>query len=378
MGSEQGDRTRNASGLGPSEDSETLAREPSTMSAKRLPLTMAVLLGLLSVPMSMFLILVAVLAGAEFLHGYAAIVIPVMAGFVLLMLISYAVAKLLKLAEIGLDSLRALGLALNIVLVPAMSAITGLGALAVLELRSSPMTKLDGGLLADLALVGIPVLASYGVAAILAAGVSRECRLGASPKTSARLAVLAGTGWALVLVGALVLRSMLVLLLAPVLLAWLGVRQMRVLKRTAPIMDHASVAPPATAPLAVADQAASRKDRPTMARRVGKIAILLGVAFLSAYAGFLVGLNAQPAQAATAGPPESMVRVIFAGQEIPAGEVITRDMAIPVPYPEDLIVETMMTSLDEVLGREARYDIARGMPITEGMLGPALTPTGAP
>ena len=45
-------------------------------------------------------------------------------------------------------------------------------------------------------------------------------------------------------------------------------------------------------------------------------------------------------------------------------------MVILVAYPADLLVETMTTSMEQVIGREARVDIERGMPLTENMLLP--------
>jgi hypothetical protein len=323
-----------------------------------------------------FLILAAGAVGAPVLSGSAAIATPAVAGFILLMLVTHGVAKLIQSGVRGLSTLRALGLALNMAFVPALSGLAGLGALAVLEARLRPYTTLDGRLLGDLVSAGAGLLAASGMAAIVAAGVSRGCRLGVSGRASVRLAILAATGWALVLVGTLVLTRMLVFLLALVLLAWLGVRQIAALKKTAPDVKHGPSGPsPAMPRLTVDDIAGSGRERATTARAAGGILIFLGVALLSAYVGFLAGLHAETAQEAIDGPPERMVQVVFAGQEIPRGEVINRDMVMPVPYPADLVVETMTTSLEQVLGREARYDIARGMPITEGMLGPAPVPT---
>ncbi|MCJ7706450.1 MAG: hypothetical protein MUO38_02415, partial [Anaerolineales bacterium] len=265
-----------------------------------LPLTAAVLLGLLSVPMIWFLILAAGAVGAPVLSGSAAIATPAVAGFILLMLVTHGVAKLIQSGVRGLSTLRALGLALNMAFVPALSGLAGLGALAVLEARLRPYTTLDGRLLGDLVSAGAGLLAASGLAAIVAAGVSRGCRLGVSGRASVRLAILAATGWALVLVGTLVLTRMLVFLLAPVLLAWLGVRQIAALKKIGPDMKQEPSGPsPAMSRPAVGDIEGSGRDRATMARRVGGILISLGVAFVFAYAGFLVGLQVERAHLAT-------------------------------------------------------------------------------
>jgi Flp pilus assembly protein CpaB len=44
------------------------------------------------------------------------------------------------------------------------------------------------------------------------------------------------------------------------------------------------------------------------------------------------------------------------------------DALILSPFPADSVVETMMTDLNLVVGRRARMDIARGVPITSGMI----------
>jgi hypothetical protein len=376
MGRRSGDTVRHDSILGPSEDPGAPARESSTTLPRPLPLTAAVLLGLLSVPTIWFLILIAGLAGAQVLSDSAAIATAGVAAFMLMMLVSHATAKLIQSGVRGLGSLMALGLALNMALVPALSGLAGLGALAILEACLRPYTYFNGSLLGDLVSAGVPLVAASGMAAILGVGVSRGCRLGASGRGSIRLAILAATGWALVLVGTLVVRRMLVLLLAPLLLAWLGVRQIAVLKRIGQDLKQGPTDPSLAMTRPAADEVeGSGRDRGSLARRAGGVLFFLGVAVVCGYAGLLIGLEASRAQQARDQAAERTARVIFAAQDIPLGELITMDMVIPVPYPPDLFVETMTISLEQVLGKEARYDIARGMPITEGMLGPAPIPT---
>lgn len=61
--------------------------------------------------------------------------------------------------------------------------------------------------------------------------------------------------------------------------------------------------------------------------------------------------------------------VVIAGQDISRGAVIPANAVIMAPFPADSVVETMITGdVNQVIGRIARQDIARGMPITTGMI----------
>ena len=62
-----------------------------------------------------------------------------------------------------------------------------------------------------------------------------------------------------------------------------------------------------------------------------------------------------------------IVRVVFAAQDIPAGTIIERDMIVEIPYLADLLVETMVTDLEVVVGRGAKIDISRGIVITQSL-----------
>ncbi len=97
--------------------------------------------------------------------------------------------------------------------------------------------------------------------------------------------------------------------------------------------------------------------------------ILLGIALA---AWFLIGgggggddgevILAQP----TPVPFED--NIIIAAQNIPRGAVIPNDGVIIAPFPRDMIVDTMATDVGQVVGRRARTEIARGMPITTEMV----------
>jgi len=107
----------------------------------------------------------------------------------------------------------------------------------------------------------------------------------------------------------------------------------------------------------------------------GRIALMIPLAAVFTLLGYWIGRGTASVEYAREKAAERTARILVASYDIPIGAIITEDMVFPVPYLPDLIVETMTTSLDPVLGRQARYDIARGMPITDGMLGTAPTAT---
>lgn len=94
--------------------------------------------------------------------------------------------------------------------------------------------------------------------------------------------------------------------------------------------------------------------------------ILLGIA-LAVY--FLLprgGTEPPPQPEQTVEPREATI--IIAAQNIPRGAVIPADGVIAAPFPLDMVVETMTTDVGQVVGRRARTEIARGMPITTEMV----------
>lgn len=60
--------------------------------------------------------------------------------------------------------------------------------------------------------------------------------------------------------------------------------------------------------------------------------------------------------------------IVLAVQDIARGTVIAADQVITTSFPENLLTEFMMTDLNSVVGRIARMDIERGVPITSSML----------
>lgn len=110
--------------------------------------------------------------------------------------------------------------------------------------------------------------------------------------------------------------------------------------------------------------------------RRGRILILLAlILLLGAAAAFLVlsrlgGVPGDgPPAEATEGPAfGGEARVVIAAQDISRGSMIPEDGVILSPFPADFVVETMVTDVEQVVGRRARMDIARGVPVTERMI----------
>lgn len=107
-------------------------------------------------------------------------------------------------------------------------------------------------------------------------------------------------------------------------------------------------------------------------RRGRLVLFLLALILLvGAVAGYLV-LSGTGTEAPPEGDPEAeMVRdaeVVIAAQEIPRGAPIQPDALLTSTIPSDMVVESMVQELGEVVGRRARMDIARGVIMTREMV----------
>jgi pilus assembly protein CpaB len=78
-----------------------------------------------------------------------------------------------------------------------------------------------------------------------------------------------------------------------------------------------------------------------------------------------------------AAPPEGTIEIVVAAQDIPRGKRITSDSVQPAAWPEASIPAEALTDVESALGRFARVDIVRGMPVVEGMLVEELADLGA-
>lgn len=107
--------------------------------------------------------------------------------------------------------------------------------------------------------------------------------------------------------------------------------------------------------------------------RRGRLLILLALILLGiALAAYFLLRSPQPdGDGEIIAQPTPLPReanIIIAAQNIPRGAVIPNDGVIIAPFPLDMVVETMTTDVGQVVGRRARTEIARGMPITTEMV----------
>jgi Flp pilus assembly protein CpaB len=110
--------------------------------------------------------------------------------------------------------------------------------------------------------------------------------------------------------------------------------------------------------------------------RRGRILILLAMILLiGAVGGFFVirslgggGGEEQTFQGTPAPEQVFTAQIVFAAQDIPRGSLITEDAVILSPFPANNVIETMVTDTGVVVGKYARMDIARGVPITLNMI----------
>jgi pilus assembly protein CpaB len=106
--------------------------------------------------------------------------------------------------------------------------------------------------------------------------------------------------------------------------------------------------------------------------RRGRLLILFALIILFGAVAvflFLRGVTQQPTEAqGTPAVPSDMVEIVIAAQDIARGAEIPPDGVIAAPFPADSVVETMLTDVGQAVGRRARMDIARGVPITENMV----------
>jgi pilus assembly protein CpaB len=77
------------------------------------------------------------------------------------------------------------------------------------------------------------------------------------------------------------------------------------------------------------------------------------------------------------GPPEGMVEIVVAAQDIPRGNRITNDSVQTAAWPEESLPEGALDNLDSALGRFARVEIVRGVPVIENMLTEEIVDLGA-
>lgn len=105
-------------------------------------------------------------------------------------------------------------------------------------------------------------------------------------------------------------------------------------------------------------------------RRARILIITALVLILGVVAGYFVsrGLESGSGRAQQTQVQQDIGFIVIAAQDIPLGAKIKPDDIVSAPFPADSVVETMVTDPRQVIGLWAIQDIARGVPITEGMV----------
>ncbi len=105
--------------------------------------------------------------------------------------------------------------------------------------------------------------------------------------------------------------------------------------------------------------------------RRGRVFILFALILLvGAVAAFLVlgGAGTDEPDVVAVATPIGEAEIVIAAQNIARGSLIPPEAVITSPFPADYKVETMLDDPGQVIGKRARMDIARGVPITENMI----------
>ncbi len=72
--------------------------------------------------------------------------------------------------------------------------------------------------------------------------------------------------------------------------------------------------------------------------------------------------------APTTVPEVQTVDVVIVTQPLARGALIDETVLEFVPYPQDIFLPTMFTDMAQVVGRQAKFDLDSGIPLTSGML----------
>jgi len=99
------------------------------------------------------------------------------------------------------------------------------------------------------------------------------------------------------------------------------------------------------------------------------ILILILVAAFVVYQRF-INTPAQSGEQAGAQPTPvvDLVNVIVVTQSIPRGGVIDETVLGTIPIPRDVFIQGMFTDMAQVVGRQAKFDLDSGIPLTASML----------
>ena len=67
-------------------------------------------------------------------------------------------------------------------------------------------------------------------------------------------------------------------------------------------------------------------------------------------------------------PAVQTMDVVVVTQHIPRGGVVEQELVGVIPIQQELFMQGMFSNVDDVLGRQAKFDLDAGIPLTEGML----------
>lgn len=73
-------------------------------------------------------------------------------------------------------------------------------------------------------------------------------------------------------------------------------------------------------------------------------------------------------QAQTTAPSLSTVEVVVVTQQVKRGDILDEAVLGLIPIQQDLLLGGMFTNIEDAAGRQARYDLEPGMPLTDSML----------
>jgi pilus assembly protein CpaB len=96
------------------------------------------------------------------------------------------------------------------------------------------------------------------------------------------------------------------------------------------------------------------------------IIILALVAVFVVWQRFLQPVNTGPSTVVETPIPK--VNVVIVTQRVPRGAVLDANVLSTVPWQENALIPGMFQSTDKVVGRQARFDLEAGIPLTSGML----------
>lgn len=112
-------------------------------------------------------------------------------------------------------------------------------------------------------------------------------------------------------------------------------------------------------------------------RKTSRIFILLAILLIVIFAGVFLFMRLQQQQANTPSADEiqptvstETVAIVISSQSISRGSVITSDKVTTIDYPKEKIIEgtTFFNSVEEIVGKRAKYDLEAQVPLTGSLV----------